>query len=216
MSLQVKNYAEYLAKLNDLAPDQTKAFNEFNDSVFKDGTLSTKEKEIIAVAVAHDTQCPYCIEMHTKNAKKAGATLEELVEAVYVTSSIEAGAVVTHSTHVHNVNVDDAPDSLYNRSNLDHLKELAKHDRDGFKGYQGFSAAGTQEGKLSAKFKEIIAVAIGHSTQCPYCIEVHTKNADEQGATSDELAEAISVTSAMRAGGPYAHMSNLIKTFEEN
>jgi AhpD family alkylhydroperoxidase len=57
---------------------------------------SKKDKEIIAVAITHVTQCPYCIEAHTKAAKKAGATPEDLAEAVFVTAAVEAGGTVTH------------------------------------------------------------------------------------------------------------------------
>ncbi|MFJ8236057.1 carboxymuconolactone decarboxylase family protein [Ureibacillus sp. NPDC094379] len=94
--LYAKDNMQNLAQLKDLAPDQLKAFHDFNAAVFKDGALSKKEKEIIAVAISHVTQCPYCIDSHTKTAKKAGATLEELVEAVFVTAAIEAGGTVTH------------------------------------------------------------------------------------------------------------------------
>lgn len=72
-----------------------------------------------------------------------------------------------------------------------------------------------KDGKLSAKFKEIIAVAVAHATQCPYCIDVHTKNAHKAGATSEELSEAVMVTSALLAGGAYAHMANMIESYGE-
>jgi AhpD family alkylhydroperoxidase len=206
---------KHLAQLKDLAPEQLKEFNEFNTAVFKDGALTTKEKEIIAVAITHVTQCPYCIDAHTKNAKKAGATLEELAEAVFVTAGVEAGGTVTHSTHVHDAIDKQASDVLYARSNLKNLGQLGKFARAGFKGYQAFNAASVKAGKLSAKFKEIIAVAVGNATQCPYCIDVHTKNADRLGATNEELAEAIMVTSAIRAGAPYAHMANLIQSYQD-
>jgi AhpD family alkylhydroperoxidase len=63
----------------------------FGKAVFADDTLSAKAKQIIAVAVAHLTQCPYCINGHTKAALRAGATPEELMEAVWVTAEIRAG-----------------------------------------------------------------------------------------------------------------------------
>lgn len=70
-------------------------------------------------------------------------------------------------------------------------------------------------GQLSAKFKEIIAVAVAHATQCPYCIDVHTKNAVKAGATNGELSESILVASALLAGGAYAHLSNMIESYGE-
>lgn len=214
-NLYAKENIQNLTQIKNLAPEQSKAFTDFNAAVFKDGALSKKEKEIIAVAITHVTQCPYCMDAHTKNAKKAGATLEELAEAVFVTVSVEAGGVVTHSTHVHNAKDKEASDVLYARSNLRNLGQLGKFAPEGFKGYQAFSAAATKAGNLSVKFKEIIAVAVGNAIQCPYCIDVHTKNADRQGATSEELAEAIMVTSAVRAGGSYAHMANMIQSFQD-
>lgn len=204
-----------LGSIKDYAAEPTKAFDNFNSEVFQDGELSVKEKEIIAVAVTHITQCPYCIQIHTGNAKKAGATLEELTEAAYVASAIEAGAAVTHGTNVLQAKSDDAPDALYNASNLDDLKNVAKLDHKSFKAYQAFSAAATEDGKLSKKFKEIVAVAVAIAAQCPYCIKVHTGNALEAGASDKQLGEAIFVASALKAGAPYAHISNMITAYKE-
>jgi len=61
--------------------------------------LSKTFKEIIAVAVAHVTECPYCIDLHTQAAKAAGATAEALVEAILVGASVKAGGTLTHATH---------------------------------------------------------------------------------------------------------------------
>lgn len=204
-----------LHQVKELAPEQMQAFAEFNSTVFQEGALSKKEKEIIAVAIAHVTECPYCIDSHTKKAKAVGATLEELVEAVFVVSGVEAGGAVTHSTHVENALDSKAADSLYNRSNLKKLGQLQKRAPEGFKAYSHFSATTMKEGKLSAKFKEIIAVAVAHATQCPYCIDVHSKNAVKLGATKEELSEAVLVTSALLAGGAYAHIANLIQSYGE-
>jgi AhpD family alkylhydroperoxidase len=205
----------HLNKLKDYAPEQVEAFDQFNEAVFQAGALSRKEKEIIAVSIAHVTECPYCINTHTRIAKKEGATLEELVEAVFVVASVEAGGAVTHSTHMQNAQDPEAQDTLYARSNLKKLSTLAKNAPVAFKGYSNFSAVSTKAGKLSTKFKEIIAVAVAHATQCPYCIDVHTKNAVKAGATQEELSEAVLVTSALLAGGAYAHLSNMFESYGE-
>lgn len=210
-----KSKSKNIFQLKELAPNQLKAFQQFDVAVLKSGALSKKEKEIIAVAIAHVTECPYCIETHTKKAKVAGATLEELVEAVFVTMAIKAGGVVTHSTHVHNAKNEDTPDELYSRSNLNYLKELNIYAPEGFKGYSNFSQVAMKEGRLSPKFKEIIAVAVATATQCPYCIDVHSKKAIEKGASNEELAEAILVSSALCAGGAYAHMIQMIESYNE-
>ena len=89
--------------------------------------------------------------------------------------AVEAGGAVTHSTHIHNLDNHDANDALYTRSNLKHLNKMSDYAPEQWQAYQNFSATAMKEGKLSAKFKEIIAVAVAHATQCPYCIEAHTK-----------------------------------------
>lgn len=88
---------EIARKRRDLAPNQQAAFEAFGKAVFADGALPTKIKQIIAVAVAHVTQCPYCINGHTKAALRTGATPEELMEAVWVAAEMRAGGAYAHS-----------------------------------------------------------------------------------------------------------------------
>lgn len=81
-----------------LAPETEKAFQAFSRQVFADGALPAKVKQLIAVAVAHVTQCPYCIRGHTKGALRHGATPEELMEAIWVAAEMRAGGAFAHST----------------------------------------------------------------------------------------------------------------------
>jgi AhpD family alkylhydroperoxidase len=87
-----------LRKLRDLRPNLFKAFLEFDAKVFEEGALSVKTKELIAVATAHITQCPYCIDTHTKRAKAAGATDEEVAESIFVAMALRAGGSFAHSS----------------------------------------------------------------------------------------------------------------------
>ena len=80
-----------------LAPEPYATFQAFSRKVFADGALATKTKQLIAVAVAHVTQCPYCIRGHTKAAMREGATREELLEAIWVAAEMRAGAAYAHS-----------------------------------------------------------------------------------------------------------------------
>ena len=89
-----------LKTMKELAPEAMGAFNALNDAVFKDGALSVKVKELIAVAVALTTQCPYCIELHMNAARKAGANDTMLTEAAIVAAAMQANASVTHATHL--------------------------------------------------------------------------------------------------------------------
>jgi len=89
--------AEGAKKKADLAPEQIEVWRNFSKEVFKEGDLSKKTKQLIAVAVAHVTQCPYCIKAHTKGSKRAGATNEEIMEAIWVAAEMRAGAAYAHA-----------------------------------------------------------------------------------------------------------------------
>ena len=80
-----------------LAPEPAKAFRAFSQSVFAEGALPAKTKQLIAVAVAHVTQCPYCIRSHTRGALRQGATGEEIMEAIWVAAEMRAGGSYAHS-----------------------------------------------------------------------------------------------------------------------
>jgi AhpD family alkylhydroperoxidase len=82
---------------SELAPEIEAAFRQFSQAVFRDGALPGKTKQLIAVAVAHVTQCPYCIKGHTKAALRHGATAEELMEAIWVAAEMRAGGAYAHS-----------------------------------------------------------------------------------------------------------------------
>ncbi len=88
---------ETAQKRRDLAPETQAAFDAFGRAVFAEGALSAKMKQIVAVAVAHVTQCPYCIKGHTKAALRSGATREELMEAIWVAAEMRAGGAYAHS-----------------------------------------------------------------------------------------------------------------------
>jgi len=88
---------EIAQQRRDLAPETHAAFDAFGRQVFAEGALSAKMKQVIAVAVAHATQCPYCIKGHTKAALRSGATREELMEAIWVATEMRAGGAYAHS-----------------------------------------------------------------------------------------------------------------------
>jgi AhpD family alkylhydroperoxidase len=86
-----------LADFNQLAPAEFSAFVEFDKTVGRDeGAIPRKYRELIAIAVACTTQCPYCLDVHTRAAKRAGATREEVAETALLAAALRAGAAVTH------------------------------------------------------------------------------------------------------------------------
>ena len=101
MSKQEQIYQSVTSELAEqrksLAPKPAETFKAFSQSVFAEGALSSKTKQLIAVAVAHVTQCPYCIRGHTQAAMRHDATAEEIMEAIWVAAEMRAGGAYAHS-----------------------------------------------------------------------------------------------------------------------
>ena len=91
---------EKLAPQGKLAPEASRAYQAFNQAALADGVVPRKYKELMAVAVALTTQCPYCIEVHKDAAVEAGASEAELAETTFVAAALRAGAAVVHGTHL--------------------------------------------------------------------------------------------------------------------
>ncbi len=95
----MKNLGQ-LKKLDEHAPDTMKAFWAFDKAAFKAGAIDELHKQLMAVAVALTTQCPYCIELHQKAARDAGATDQMMAEVAGVSAAMRAGAAITHASHL--------------------------------------------------------------------------------------------------------------------
>ena len=89
-----------IAAIGQLAPEAFAGFKALDKAALAEGAIPKKYKELMAIAVALTTQCPYCIQVHRKAAVAAGASDAELAETVFVAGALRAGAAVTHGTHV--------------------------------------------------------------------------------------------------------------------
>ncbi len=102
-----KNYynPEDLKKFRNITeyqPELGKKFFDYYDEVFKDGALSAKEKSLIALAVSHVLQCPYCIDAYSEDSLQKGATEEQMMEAVHVAGAIRGGSSLVHGVQMMN------------------------------------------------------------------------------------------------------------------
>jgi len=85
-----------LREMRKLAPTEYEAWVNLDKIVGRDGAIPRKYRELLAIAIACTTQCPYCLEAHAKAAKAAGATREEIVEASLIAAALRAGGGATH------------------------------------------------------------------------------------------------------------------------
>ena len=103
----------------------------------------------------------------------------------------------------------------HDTGDLHFLKEMGKLAPADFKAWLGLNnIVGSENGKIPKKYRELIAIAVGCTTQCPYCIAVHSKAAKAAGATREEIAESAFVAAALRAGGAATHGAMALKFFD--
>lgn len=188
--------AKQLGILPKIIKNQHQAYRSFSNSVWSKGVLSTQEKEIIAVAVAHSTKCAYCIRFHTKKAKQANVSPEALAEAIFVTAAIEAGT--TLSAYVNELTVN-------NQSFPHHAEAIST-----------FLDLIEESEFLTARLKLLIALSVSFAIQSTKHIQFLTDQATQRGITKEEIAEAAVIASALKAGGAISHFAEALDEYQND
>jgi AhpD family alkylhydroperoxidase len=100
---------------------------------------------------------------------------------------------------------------MYDMKNLSKWKNLEANAPEAMKAFVAFDKAAMAAGAIPGKYKELMALAVAFTTQCPYCIEIHSNRARESGASDQEITEAVFVAAALRAGGAMTHGTHAMK-----
>lgn len=97
------------SEIGEVAPELWKKWQDYYDAVFAEGALSEREKALIALAVAHTLQCPYCIDAYSSTCLEKGADLEQMTEAIHAAAAIRSGSTLVHGVqmrhHVHKLSM---------------------------------------------------------------------------------------------------------------
>lgn len=213
-SLYQKENIKRLSEFSKLAPDAFKSFAALDGAAVAEGVIPRRTKELIAIAVAHVTGCPYCIDIHVNAAKELDVSKEEIAEAILVATSLKAGSAMAHGVNALQAYDGNNDGDLYEASNIDRLGEFAKLAPDAFRAFAQLDKEAVKPGEVSGKDKELIAIAVAHVTGCPYCIEIHTANAKKLDVTKEEMAEAILVATSLKAGSAMAHGVNALNAYD--
>lgn len=103
---------------------------------------------------------------------------------------------------------------MYDMKNLAKLKLIEANATEGMKAFAAFDKAAMAAGAIPVKYKELMALAVTFTTQCPYCIEIHSKKARAAGASDQEIAEAVIIAAALRAGAAITHGTHAMQAHE--
>jgi len=174
-----------------LTPEMASQWKQFHDSVYESGGLDTKSKELIAAAASTVGRCPHCTRGHIQKAQAQGATKQEIAETFMITSLISSG------TELHWM-LDDYEELLGDGADGD--RWFREQTEEMGTQWRTFHDALYEESALDRKTKELVAVAVAETRRCRHCTIAHINGAQEQGATKEEIAEAIMVASLIASG----------------
>lgn len=195
-------------------------FFTYYGAAFADGALSVREKDLIALAVAHVVQCPYCIDAYTKGSLEAGADLAQMTEAVHAASAVRAASVLAYGmqmrTQAGQLQMSKAgakarqqtsgpTDEYFARGQVDAAEALGDGAADLYARQRAYHDAVFADGALDAREKNLVALACAHALQCPYNIDIAVRRLQVEGVSLEEMTEAIHVATAIRGGAALVH-----------
>lgn len=189
-------------------------FFGYYGAVFAAGALSVREKGLVALAVAHTVQCPYCIEAWTSGSLEAGSDLEQMTEAVHVAAAVRGGSVLSYGTQMlglvakTGMGAEKAPpvtEAYFSRLQNTARDQIAVGQERLAAAFFAWEQATLAEGALSRAEKSLVGLGVAHTIQDPYAIETFTKSCLDAGCTLEQMTEAIHAACAIRGGAALVH-----------
>lgn len=195
-------------------PQLGEAFFSYYGQVFRAGALSSKEKALSALAVAHTIQCPYCIEAYTSGSLEKGADPTELTAAVHVAALVRAQSTLSFGRQSEDLAA--RLSLLPSEPHPSYFDESHTEARTSSPLEVAFAAwkEGSQDA-LEPRTRAAIAVACAHALPCPYMIRISTGWGLEQDLNLEALTEAVHVAAAIRSGASLIHGLQMLEHLEE-
>ncbi|GFZ96602.1 hypothetical protein GCM10008018_48770 [Paenibacillus marchantiophytorum] len=213
-SLYERSNLKRVPEMQQIVPQGANSFFQFMGEAFAGNAITSRTKELIAVAITHVTGCPYCIDVHTGKFKKQEGSVEEIVEAILVAGAVNAETVLFHSVNAWNTMHDLVVNELYETTNADKLPLVKETRPETFAAFDQFQSNAMKDGAIDAKTKQLIAVVVSHVNGCAYSIDNHTKKFKALGGTKEELMEGVLVGGVANAGYVLTHGINALNAYD--
>lgn len=212
---------EYMSKFENLVPELNNAWSGYSEEVFKEGLISVKDKQLIALACAHITESESCIKQRTKLAKENGASDEEIAESVYIAMRLAIGQPYAFSSIAF-----ENYDLMQNKENVTkgyfisknitpQIQDFHKLSGEMFNKFSAFNGIVYEDGHLSKKLKKgLMGLACAILAKCPWCIRSCVRDGIQEGVTKEEITEAINIAMVMNASASRSHADTTMRAAE--
>ncbi len=212
MSTKLEEVNRYMSKFENLVPELNDAWAGFRDEVFKEGLISAKDKQLIALACAYITESSDCIRTRTKLAKELGATDEEIAESVYIAMRLAIGQPYAFSSiALENYDLMKSKGSVFqgyfmSKNITPQIQEFHKISDTKYTKFAAFHDLVYEDGHLPKKLKKgLMGLACAILAKCPWCIRSCIRDGLQEGVTKEEIVEAINIAMVMNASAAVAN-----------
>ncbi|MGB3363638.1 MAG: carboxymuconolactone decarboxylase family protein, partial [Thermodesulfobacteriota bacterium] len=197
-------------------------WTEYKEEVFKEGLISVKDKQLIAVSCAHITGCDHCIEERTKLAKAQGASDEEIAESVYIAVRLAMGQPYAFSSiALENYDLMTAKKNIaegyfISKNITPQIMDFHEVSGEMRTKFAAFHDIVYEDGHLSKKLKKgLMGLATAILAKCPWCIRICVRDGLQEGVVKEEIVEAINIAMVMNGSSCMSHAPTAIKTAAE-
>ncbi len=222
MSTKKDDVDQYMSKFESLVPELNDAWAGYRDEVFKEGLITVKDKQLIALACAHITECSHCIKSRTKLAKEHGATNEEIAESVYIAMRLAIGQPYAFSSIAfENYDLMKSKESVFkgyfiSKNITPQIQDFHKLSGEMYNKFSAFNNIVYEDGHLSKKLKKgLMGLACAILAKCPWCIRSCIRDGLQEGVSKEEITEAINIAMVMNASACVAHADTTMETAEK-
>jgi len=222
-SIYKNDISKFMGQLKDAVPELNDSWMDYHNEVFKEGKISKKDKQLIGLACAHMTSCPYCIRSRTKLALVAGATAEEIAETVFIAMRLAIGQPYAYSS-IALENFDKMKNkesvtegSFFSKNITPQIKDFHEHSGTMFEKFSVFNEKVYEDGHLSKKLKKgLMRLACAILARCAWCIRSCIRDGIQEGVTKEEITEAINIAMVMNAGACWAHAGITMEVVDQS
>lgn len=206
------NFDQYMDKFESLVPELHNKWTEYKEEVFKEGLISVKDKQLIAVSCAQITGCDHCIKERTKLAKAEGATDEEIAESIYIAVRLAMGQPYAFSSiALENYDLMKAKESVFqgyfmSKNITPQIQDFHAVSGEKYKKFSAFHELVYEDGHLPKKLKKgLMGLATAILAKCPWCIRSCIRDGLQEGVTKEEIVEAINIAIVMNGSSCIGH-----------
>ncbi|MHA2131948.1 MAG: carboxymuconolactone decarboxylase family protein [Promethearchaeota archaeon] len=213
---------KYISKFEKLVPELNDTWTGFRDEVFKEGLISAKDKQLIALACAYITESAHDIKERTIKSKELGATDEQIAESVYIAMRLAIGQPYAFSSiALENFDLMKSKESVFkgyfiSKNITPQIQDFHKVSGSMHEKFNAFHEIVYEDGHLPKKLKKgLMGLACAILAKCPWCIRSCVRDGLQEGVVKEEIVEAINIAMVMNASACVANTGKSMKAAEE-